>query len=132
VDRAILLFDEDCGFCRWSTDRILAWDRKRRLRPMALQDPQAERLLAGMPPERRMASWHLVTPDGRVRSAGAAAPMLLRMLPWGRPLAILLETFPGLTERLYQWIADHRDALGRRLGTAACAVDPRRHGQAGG
>jgi predicted DCC family thiol-disulfide oxidoreductase YuxK len=58
---AAILYDADCGFCRWSLGKLLAWDRPRRLRPVALQDPEADALLGGMEEERRMASWHLVT-----------------------------------------------------------------------
>ena len=75
---------------------------------MALQDPEADELLGGMDEERKMASWHLVTVDGRVYSAGAAFPPLLRLLPGGRPLAWLTATFPGLTERAYRYVARTR------------------------
>lgn len=124
MDRAVLLFDRDCGFCRWSTARILAWDRRGRVRAVALQDPQAGRLLPGMDLSRKMASWHLVTPGGRVRSGGAAIALLSRLLPGGAPIAFLAEAFPGLTERAYRWTAKHRDGLGRLLGEQACSVEP--------
>lgn len=124
VARAAILYDRDCGFCRWATDKALAWDRPRRLRPVALQDPEAEWLLDGIPGDRRMASWHLVTPDGHVRSAGAATAPLLRSLPGGRPLAAVAEGFPAATERLYSWVARHRGSLGRLLGAEACRVAP--------
>jgi predicted DCC family thiol-disulfide oxidoreductase YuxK len=65
MEQAIILYDADCGFCRWATDKLLAWDRRRRLRPVALQDPEAEKLLPGMPEEQKMGSWHLVS-DGRI------------------------------------------------------------------
>src|SRR5215218_7728937 len=39
--RAVILFDNDCGFCRWSLSKLLAWDRHGRLRPIALQSEQA-------------------------------------------------------------------------------------------
>ena len=128
VGRATLIYDGDCGFCRWSTDRILRQDRRGRIRPITLQDPEAGRLLEGMDPPKRLESMHLVTIDGRVYSAGAAIPPLLRLLPGGRLLAALAAAFPRLTERLYRWVADHRDQLGRRLG-AACSVDPRATGR---
>ena len=60
---------------------------------MALQDERAVALLSGMPEAERMASWHLVRPDGAVSSAGAAAPTLLRLLPGGAPLAAFAERF---------------------------------------
>jgi predicted DCC family thiol-disulfide oxidoreductase YuxK len=108
VAQAVILFDSRCGFCRRSISRLLRWDRHGRLRPVALQDPEADELLDGMAEDRRMASWHLVTPDGKVHSAGAAFPPLLRLLPGGRPLAALTAAFPRLTERGYQHVARTR------------------------
>ena len=116
---AILLFDADCGFCNWSLRRILSWDRRRRLRPVALQDREADTLLGDMAQDQKMASWHLVTPDGRVHSAGGAFPPLLRLLPGGTPLAALTERFPRVTGRAYRWVADHRSFFGSKLGLRA-------------
>jgi predicted DCC family thiol-disulfide oxidoreductase YuxK len=121
---ATILYDRDCGFCRWSLRRILAWDRRGELRPVALQDPEADRLLAGLDPGTKMGSWHLVTPDGRAYSAGAAAAPLLRLLPGGRPVAIVAAAFPGATERVYRLVSRNRDRLGRWVGANACALDP--------
>ncbi|MGH2990008.1 MAG: thiol-disulfide oxidoreductase DCC family protein [Solirubrobacterales bacterium] len=111
----VILYDRDCGFCKWSLDKILRWDRHARLRGVAIQSPEGERLLAGMSPERRLDSWHLAAPDGTVTSAGAAAAPLARMLPGGTPLGYLFARFPNATERAYRWIADHRGALARAL-----------------
>jgi predicted DCC family thiol-disulfide oxidoreductase YuxK len=124
--KPVLLYDSDCGFCRWSVDKILAWDRRGSLRPVALQAAEAAELLGDMAEERRMASWHLVTSEGKVYSRGAAAPPLLRMLPGGSPLAAVLAAFPGITDRVYGWVAEHRDRLGRIVGSEACSVDPGR------
>jgi predicted DCC family thiol-disulfide oxidoreductase YuxK len=125
-ERAAILYDAECGFCRWSADKILAWDVRRRLRPVALQDPEADRLLEGMDQGRKMASWHLVGADGRVRSAGDAIPELLRLLPGGAPLAVLAGVSPRATEAAYRWVSDHRDGLARLLGPRRRSVDPRR------
>jgi predicted DCC family thiol-disulfide oxidoreductase YuxK len=124
MEHAIILYDSDCGFCRWSLSKILRWDRRARLLPVPLQDPRADTLLDGMDAERKMASWHLVTPEGRIRSAGAAVAPLLRLLPGGRPLAAVASTFPRTTERAYRWAARNRDRLGRTVGSQACAVNP--------
>jgi predicted DCC family thiol-disulfide oxidoreductase YuxK len=125
VALAVLLYDADCGFCRWSVDRVLAWDRRNRLRAVALQDAEADRVLPGIDAEAKMGSWHLVTPDGHVFSGGAVAPPLLRLLPGGRPLAAIAAAFPGLTERGYRWVSRNRDRFGRLAGTR-CDVDPSR------
>lgn len=124
--RPTVLYDEDCGFCRWSADRLRAWDRRRVLRFLPLQDPEADRLLEAVPPPSRARSWHLVEPDDRVWSAGAAVPRVLRRLPLGAPLAALAEAAPGPTDFAYEAVARRRTTLGRLLGQRACAVDPSR------
>jgi predicted DCC family thiol-disulfide oxidoreductase YuxK len=126
VKQAVLLYDSDCGFCRWSVDKILSWDRRRRLRPLALQEPEADRLLRHMDADAKMGSWHLVIDDGRVYSGGAAAAPLLRLLPRGRPLGAVFAAFPGLTDRSYRIVARNRDRFGRLVGQTACEVDPSR------
>jgi predicted DCC family thiol-disulfide oxidoreductase YuxK len=110
-----LLYDADCGFCKWSLSLVLKLDRRRRLRPLSLQSAEANQLLADLSPTQRNASWHLVSPDGRRWSAGAAAPPLLRLLPGGRPPARLLDAAPRMTERAYGFVAEHRSLLGRAL-----------------
>jgi predicted DCC family thiol-disulfide oxidoreductase YuxK len=124
MERHVVLYDEDCGFCRWSLARLLRWDRAGRLRAAPIQSEEGDGLLADLSEEDRLASWHLVTPDGRRYSGGAATGPMARLLPAGAPVAFLAETFPRSTDRLYRWVARHRDMLGRRLGAQACAVDP--------
>ena len=108
----VVLYDADCGFCRWCIAKVLAWDRRGRLQPRAIQDPGAGDLLPGMPTAVRLASWHLATADGRLYSAGAAVAPLLRSLPGGRLPAALAAAAPRATERLYRLVADRRAALG--------------------
>lgn len=62
-----------------------------------------------------MASWHLVTADGRVRSAGDGVAPLLDLLPGGRPLARLAAAVHPLTNRLYRFVAEHRSWFGNLL-----------------
>ena len=112
---ATVLYDEDCGFCKWSLDKILVWDRSRKLRPVPIQSEEGQLLLAGVPEEKRLDSWHLVESSGTVRSAGDAAAPLFGLLPGGRPLAGAARTFPGATERAYRAVAGNRDRLARLL-----------------
>ena len=121
----VILYDRDCGFCKWSLDKVLRWDRAGRLRPVAIQSEEGGRLLPGMSPEAMLESWHLVEPGGAVTSAGAAAAPLARLLPGGGPLAFVLARFPRATERAYRWIADHRGTLARMLRIGA-GYEPRR------
>lgn len=117
--QAIVLYDADCGFCRWSLGLLLRADRERRLRPLALGSEQADELLADLQPQQRAGSWHLLMPDGQRESAGAALPRVLELLPRGGTLAALFERFPGATERGYRWVADHRSQLSRLLPSSA-------------
>lgn len=114
-----VLYDADCGFCRWSLALLLSTDRRRALRPLALGTPEADELLSDLTPEQREASWHLVAPGGRRESAGAAAPSLLRLLPGGRVPAAALAAAPKLTNRAYHWVAAHRSQLSRALPSGA-------------
>jgi predicted DCC family thiol-disulfide oxidoreductase YuxK len=117
-----VIYDPECGFCRWSLAQVLALDRERRLRPVALGTAEADQLLADIAPAERAASWHLVSPDGRRESAGAAAPPLLRLLRGGRVPAAILSRAPRLTEHAYRWVADHRSTF-----SAAIPARAKRH-----
>ena len=115
----ILIYDSDCGFCRWCLGKVLAWDRRRSVRPVALGTPEANRLLADVPAAERPKSWHLVGPDGKVRSAGAGFPPLLRLLPGGGPLAAAAARFPGATERCYRAVSGNRSLFGKLVTDGA-------------
>jgi predicted DCC family thiol-disulfide oxidoreductase YuxK len=117
--RWLVLYDEDCGFCRWSLSMLLRADRGRRLRPVALQSSEAASLLSDLSAEQRMASWHLISPDGRRQSAGAALPALASLLPGGGAVAAGLSRMPRVNERGYGWVADHRSVFGRLIPDGA-------------
>ena len=120
--RWAVLYDADCGFCTWLLSVLLRWDRSGRLRPIALQRSEADDLLRKLAPAERMASWHLISPTGERRSGGAAMPPLLRALPAGRLPAAGCERFPGLTERGYRWVAEHRSQLSNGCLRAPCGA----------
>jgi predicted DCC family thiol-disulfide oxidoreductase YuxK len=112
-DRWVVLYDADCGLCKWLLAGLLRRDRAVRLRPIALQRPEADDLLSDLAPAERMASWHLISPAGVRRSGGAAVASLLRLLPRGRVPAVAFARFPRLSERGYRWVAEHRSQLSR-------------------
>jgi predicted DCC family thiol-disulfide oxidoreductase YuxK len=113
--QAIVLYDADCGFCKWSLDKILAWDRRGALHPVPIQAEEGDVLLASVPPGRRLDSFHLVPTRGKVLSGGAALAELAALLPGGGPLAFCFRAFPKLTERAYRLVADNRTRLARML-----------------
>ncbi len=114
MDRVPILYDEECRFCRAALGLVLAWDGERRLRPVAIQSQEGDRLLAEIPEYERLLSAHAVLPgDAGLISGGAAGGPLLRLLPGGTPLALLLERTPRATDRSYRWVAENRVRLSR-------------------
>jgi predicted DCC family thiol-disulfide oxidoreductase YuxK len=122
MDRVLVFYDDGCGFCRWSASKIAAWDRHRRLRFAPIQSAEGTARLNGLDQARRDGSWHLITRDGRIASAGGAVPLLLRELPGGSTLARAADTFPWATDRAYRAVARRRATLGRLLHVDACDV----------
>ncbi len=121
---ATVLYDEDCGFCKWSLDKILAWDRSHKLRPVPIQSEEGQRLLATVPEERRLDSWHMVDAEGEraLRWSGGSAAVRPHA---GRTSAWLAagRAFPRATERAYRAVAGNRDRLARLLRIdASCQV----------
>ena len=104
-----LLYDADCGVCKFIVARLLELDRAGRLRPLAIQDPRAAELLPGLTPEQRLESFHLVEADGTIRSAGEGLAALFPPL----------ERAPGAASRLYWLVAGNRKGLGRLIPDAA-------------
>lgn len=122
----VVLYDEDCGFCRWSSDVLRRWDRRDRLRFVPIRSAEGTQLLRDVAEDRRLTSWHVVTSDGQARSGGAAVPPLASRLPLGGSIAWLARRYPAATERAYSWVARNRTRLGTLLGADRCAVDPSR------
>jgi len=113
-----LLWDEDCGFCAATLSGVIALDRGARVRTVPIQSAEGQELLASVPVQERLKSAHLVGPDGRVLSGGAATSTFLRLVPGGGSLAALADRVPSLPERGYRWVADHRVQLSRPIPMA--------------
>lgn len=100
--RPWILYDSDCGVCKFILARILELDRGK-YRPLALQDPRAAALLPGLSETERMQSFHIVEADGTVHSAGDG---LAELVPG-------LGRFPWLADRGYWLVAGNRTKLGK-------------------
>jgi predicted DCC family thiol-disulfide oxidoreductase YuxK len=114
VDRATLIYDGECGFCRDAVARVSKWDREHRLTVIPFQD-QARVAAFRIPLPALAAAMHLVLPDGRVLAGADAAADVLRLLPGKRWLARVF-ALPGVlpvARRVYGWIARQRHCLVR-------------------
>lgn len=111
-----VLYDEDCGFCRYTLALLLRLDRRGRLLPAAIQGADGRRLLRHLEADERLASAHVVTPEGRVYSGGDAAVPILRELPLGTPVATVAAALRTPTRWVYGRVADNRTRLGRFVG----------------
>ena len=134
--RLTVLYDDDCGLCRWTVVQLRSLDRHGRLEFVPLQHAAAhpERPdLARLAQTHQLAdSIHVARPDGRVRRGGGAMLELLDALPGGwllRPWAAI----PGVEAALdgvYQLLARNRGGIGRLLArtgrpAAGCDLDAR-------
>jgi predicted DCC family thiol-disulfide oxidoreductase YuxK len=115
----VVLYDSECGLCKWLLAGLLRCDRTARLRPLALQRPESDELLGDLTPAERTASWHLISPSGARRSGGAAIAPVLELLPRGRLAAAALARFPRLTDGGYRWVAEHRSRISSSLPASA-------------
>jgi predicted DCC family thiol-disulfide oxidoreductase YuxK len=115
-----VFYDGECGFCKVCVALLLLWDRRRRLRPLPIQDPEAQRLLAPVPPRERLLSAHVRTGAGEVLSGADAAPALFEQLPGGRPLAWLASATMPLVRLVYRLVTGARPAIGSILPAAWC------------
>ena len=126
---ALVLYDGDCGFCRWSVTLALRFDTAARLRPIALQTPGVLEA-QGIALADAQKALHVVTPEGQVVRAGWALWAVARELPWWRATRVLwhIPGFAALADWLYYRVANNRDRVGRFLAyigvdVAQCRID---------
>jgi predicted DCC family thiol-disulfide oxidoreductase YuxK len=107
-----VLYDAECGVCRVSVALLLRTDPGGRLRPVPIQGAEGQRLLADVPPERRLASAHVVDADGQVTSGGDGAAVIAATVPALRVFAPALHAAGPLVRGGYDLVAAHRSRLG--------------------
>ena len=117
-DKLTVLYDNDCGFCRWTLAMLLRRDRERRLLPLPIQSPEGERLLAAMSEPERLRSAHVVTPDGRVWSGGeGVAPIAGELVGSGAARAARALRLP--LRAGYRVVASNRTRLSKLMPPGA-------------
>jgi len=114
----LLLYDADCGFCRWAVAWALDRDGEGRIEPVPIGSDRGAELLWDLAPAQRISSVHLITADRGRLSGGAAVSALLQSLP-NRNLARLAATSPRATGAGYRFVARHRRTFSRLVSDAA-------------
>jgi predicted DCC family thiol-disulfide oxidoreductase YuxK len=115
----IVLYDADCGFCRWAMAWAVRRDHRRVLVAVPIQSPLGGELLADLVASDRLRAAQVVHHDGSRRSGGAAAADVLSALPATRLLGRWAGRGPRTTDLLYRLVAAHRSSFGRLVGKAA-------------
>ena len=115
MTKPILVFDGECGFCRFWIDR---WRCRTadRLEYLPFQSEDVARRLPNLSRDRCKRAVHLVEPDGSVREGAAAVFRALAACGGSRAGWFLYEHAPAfapLSERAYRLIADHRPLADR-------------------
>jgi len=126
ADRLTVLYDRDCGFCRWSVAWLLRNTQPGSIRAHEIQSSDGVALLdaAGVPEHRRLATAHAVPTDGppaALRSGADATALVTGVLRGraGRGVGLAIRAIPGPLRRGgYGWIASHRTAVGRLVSAA--------------
>jgi predicted DCC family thiol-disulfide oxidoreductase YuxK len=112
----IVLYDAECGFCRWATAWALRLDDRHQLLAAPIQSPLGSELLADLGPVDRLGAAHVITDDGRRFSGGAAAAEVLSAIDRTGVSARLARGLPRTTDRIYGAVATRRKALGHLVG----------------
>lgn len=122
-DRAVLIYDGECAFCRASALWLLRRAQRGGAETLDVLPCRSELRRQRYPQvseEACLTAMQLVLPDGRVLAGADAAPEILRRVPRWAWLARAFD-LPGarpLARRAYAWIAANRMRLGC---TAGCA-----------
>ncbi|MFO1500937.1 MAG: DUF393 domain-containing protein, partial [Verrucomicrobiota bacterium] len=111
--RPILIYDGDCNFCRFWIERwrLLTVDR---LDYIELQSPTVAERFPNLPRADLVKAVHLVEPDGNICQGAEAVFRSLALNPSWRWLLAAYRSLPGVkpaSERLYQYVAEHRTGL---------------------
>jgi predicted DCC family thiol-disulfide oxidoreductase YuxK len=115
----IVLYDADCGFCRWAMAWAIGHDPRSALVAVPIQSQLGSQLLADLSLSERLDAAHVVRDDGSRDSGGVAAAEVLGVLPQTRAHGRLARRLPVPTAALYGMVAAHRHGFGRFVGGQA-------------
>jgi predicted DCC family thiol-disulfide oxidoreductase YuxK len=119
--RFLVLYDEECPFCRASVRGLLRLAPAGAIEAVGLRSSRAARLVPEEGAEERLEAFHLIAPTGQRWKGGAALPPLFEMLRPLRPMAWLLRrssAAAAAADISYGWVSRHRPILAALLPRA--------------
>ena len=113
ADRALVLYDGQCPFCRKSVELLRRLDWLGRLTYVDARGPSRLPPGASLDPARLLEEMHVLTPERRVYHGFAALRWLAWRLPllWALAPLLYIPGVPALGQRLYLWVARNRFRL---------------------
>ncbi len=105
-----LIYDRDCELCCWARDLVSRWDRRRRIRYVAFQDPLFKERFPDYDLEVPPKAMLFIDDRRQVWKGFDAFRQMLRFLPSGRLIMVLFYVpgFPWMATRFYEWLARNR------------------------
>lgn len=108
--QVIVVYDSDCGFCRWCAAMLKSWDKAERLCLVPAAQALSLQLHPQLTPKRCQQALQVILPDGQLLSGWdglTAVAMRLPSLRWlGQLGALPLMRVVGRT--FYRFVATHR------------------------
>ena len=111
TERATLIYDGECPFCRRAADWAARHARKGAIETLPCQAEDREKRFPDIDREECMRAMQLVMPDGRVYSGEQALPPLMERMKGWRWVARVLR-WPGIrhaSPAAYRWSEDADD-----------------------
>ncbi|MCI0528888.1 MAG: DUF393 domain-containing protein [Nitrospira sp.] len=105
-----LIYDANCHLCESTKNVVSRWGRNREIRFLHFEDPQVCALQPDLYGIEYLDSIRFIDRGGKSWKGADAVRHLLKILPFGRPLAWVL-SLPGmyyLARKAYVWVARNR------------------------
>lgn len=118
-----VLYDGQCVLCNQTRRTVMALDWLKRVEFLDIQQWDAVyKRYPQLDYEVAMRQMHTATPDGQLIGGFEGMRRLLRELPLGAPLWLLLHlpSMNWLGPRVYRFIARHRYRINRFFGVEVC------------
>jgi predicted DCC family thiol-disulfide oxidoreductase YuxK len=107
-----VIYDNDCGFCRWSIDLFRQWDKKGMLRFVPCRSEERAKDFPQVGEEECMGALQAIFTNGSRKSGFDAVAHVMRYFSgWKKFVGFFLIYTPGLLiagRIVYRWIAKNR------------------------